>query len=37
MAVTDTPCCMFAEELVRCFPEAKVVLNYREDVCLSLK
>lgn len=37
MAVTDTPCCMFAEDLIRCFPEAKIVFNYREDVCLQLK
>lgn len=32
MAVTDAPCCCFGEELVRCYPSAKVILNRRRDV-----
>ncbi|KAF2163802.1 hypothetical protein M409DRAFT_68361 [Zasmidium cellare ATCC 36951] len=32
MAVTDSPCCIFSEELIRCYPQAKVVLNKRRDV-----
>lgn len=31
-AVTDLPCCMFIYELIRCYPEAKVLVNFREDV-----
>ncbi|KAL2863981.1 sulfotransferase family protein [Aspergillus lucknowensis] len=29
-AVTDQPCAIFAPELIRCYPEAKVILNYRD-------
>lgn len=32
MAVTDAPCCLFSEDLIRCYPNAKVVLNRRRDV-----
>ena len=32
VAVTDTAAYAFAEELVVAYPEAKVVLNYREDL-----
>lgn len=31
-AVTDVPCSMFVDELIRCYPDAKVVINFREDV-----
>jgi hypothetical protein len=31
-AVTDAPACCFAEELVEAYPEAKIIVNYREDV-----
>ncbi|KAF2102369.1 hypothetical protein NA57DRAFT_63340 [Rhizodiscina lignyota] len=31
-AVTDLPCSMFVDELLRCYPEAKVIVNFREDV-----
>lgn len=31
-AVTDVPCCVFGPELIRCYPEAKVILNRRKDV-----
>ncbi|KAK6070569.1 hypothetical protein SCUP515_08394 [Seiridium cupressi] len=31
-AVTDVPCFVFAEELIKAYPEAKVVLNRRRDV-----
>ncbi|KAK4494630.1 hypothetical protein PRZ48_013986 [Zasmidium cellare] len=30
-AVTDVPCALFAQELLRLYPEAKVVLNRRRD------
>lgn len=29
-AVTDVPCAVFAEELIAAYPEAKVVLSYRD-------
>ncbi|KAL2818733.1 hypothetical protein BDW59DRAFT_181869 [Aspergillus cavernicola] len=29
-AVTDQPCAIFAPELIRLYPEAKVILNYRD-------
>src|SRR5699024_173281 len=29
-AVTDQPCALFATELVKAYPEAKVILNYRD-------
>ena len=29
-AVTDNPCCYFAEDLMAAYPEAKVVLQFRE-------
>ncbi|KAJ7157120.1 hypothetical protein C8R46DRAFT_1225731 [Mycena filopes] len=32
MAVTDTPCNVFAEELLAAYPDAKVVLSVRDDV-----
>lgn len=32
MAITDAPCCIFSEDLLRCYPQAKVVLNKRRDV-----
>ncbi|KAK4503460.1 hypothetical protein PRZ48_004375 [Zasmidium cellare] len=32
MAVTDSPCCIFSEELIKSYPEAKIVLNKRRDV-----
>jgi len=28
--ILDTPCCFLAEELVKAYPDAKVVLNYRD-------
>ncbi len=28
--ILDTPCCFFAEELVTAYPDAKVILNYRD-------
>lgn len=28
-AVTDHPCCIFAEELIKVYPEAKVILPTR--------
>lgn len=28
-AVTDQPCALFAPELIKAYPEAKVILNYR--------
>ena len=31
-AVTDTPCCGFGLELLTAYSEAKVILNYREDL-----
>lgn len=31
-AVTDCPSCCFGPELMRCYPEAKVILNRRKDV-----
>ncbi|KAK6064864.1 hypothetical protein SCUP234_12832 [Seiridium cupressi] len=31
-AVTDMPACIFAKELIEAYPEAKIVINYREDV-----
>lgn len=31
-AVTDTPSCGFANELLDAYPDAKVILNYREDL-----
>nr|POF13739.1 hypothetical protein CFP56_02763 [Quercus suber] len=31
-AVTDNPSCGFAHELLTAYPEAKVILNYRDDV-----
>lgn len=31
-AVTDTPSYCFAHELIDAYPDAKVILNYREDV-----
>lgn len=32
MAVTDAPSCMFAPELIRAYPDAKIIINKREDV-----
>lgn len=29
-AVTDQPCALFAPELIEAYPEAKVILNYRD-------
>lgn len=29
-AVTDQPCAIFAPELIKAYPEAKVILNYRD-------
>lgn len=31
-AVTDQPSCGFAHELLDAYPDAKVILNYREDI-----
>lgn len=31
MAVTDTPCDVFAEELIQAYPEAKVILTLRDS------
>ena len=31
-AVTDMPACIFAKELMDAYPEAKIIVNYREDV-----
>ncbi|KAK4498126.1 hypothetical protein PRZ48_010782 [Zasmidium cellare] len=31
-AVTDTPSCGFAHEFLDAYPDAKVILNYREDL-----
>ncbi|KAI1810240.1 hypothetical protein GGS20DRAFT_568399 [Poronia punctata] len=31
-AVTDAPACMFYKELIEAYPEAKIIVNYREDV-----
>ena len=31
-AVTDIPCAGFATDLLRCYPDAKIIVNYREDV-----
>nr|POF21087.1 hypothetical protein CFP56_66501 [Quercus suber] len=31
-AVTDNPSCGFAHELLTAYPEAKVILNYRDDI-----
>lgn len=30
-AVTDQPCCVFAEELIEAYPEAKVILTTRPE------
>ncbi len=30
-AVADHPCCVFAEELIQAYPEAKVILTTRPD------
>ncbi|KAI1180573.1 hypothetical protein F4777DRAFT_528500 [Nemania sp. FL0916] len=29
-AVTDMPCCIFAEDLIKAYPEAKIIINYRD-------
>ena len=31
-AVTDQPSCGFAHQLIDAYPDAKIILNYREDV-----
>jgi hypothetical protein len=31
-AITDVPCFVFAEELIKAYPDAKVILNRRRDV-----
>ena len=31
-AVTDIPCAGFAHELIATYPDAKIILNYREDI-----
>lgn len=31
-AVTDAPACLFAEDLIKAYPDAKVVVNYCEDI-----
>ena len=31
-AVTDQPSCGFAHDLITAYPDAKIILNYREDV-----
>lgn len=31
-AVTDTPCCLFADELLAAYPKAKVVINTRPTI-----
>lgn len=31
-AVTDVPCFVFAEELIKAYPDAKIILNRRRDI-----
>jgi hypothetical protein len=31
-ALTDAPAVLFAEELIKAYPDAKVIVNYREDI-----
>ncbi|KAI0170987.1 hypothetical protein BJ166DRAFT_517482 [Pestalotiopsis sp. NC0098] len=31
-AVTDAPACMFAEELMEAYPEAKIIINSRDNI-----
>lgn len=36
-SILDIPCCLFVDELVAAYPDAKVLLNYRKDADAWLK